>query len=259
MSTPTAPGTAAVITGAVTAPSGSPPIAAGPAGIGMTVSVVGAPQTVEVDDTNHFTLSTVPPGHVTLQFLARGVNGTIVLNDVANNDSITVAVMVANGGVTLASETHGNPNEPQDQLEGRVTAMPPVTSASMLRVDDQLITTNGSTVYTLNGTASSFSALAVGQQVHVKGTMAGSTFTAASIDIENTDVTVPVEVNGTISGLSGSAAAFQFTVGSTTVHGDTTTSFDSPQTFATLVNGAKVEVHGTQKNGFVLATSVHVN
>jgi hypothetical protein len=225
----------------------------------MTVSVIGAPQTVEVDDANHFALTSVPPGHVTLQFLATGVNGKITLNDVADNDVVTVAIAVANGGVTLTSEAHGNPNEPQDQLDGRVTAMPPVTAASTLQVGNQLVTTTGSTVFTLNGAASSFSALAVGQQVHVKGAMSGSTFTAVSIDIQNTDVTVPLEVDGTISALTGTAAAFQFTVGSTSVHGDATTTFDNKQTFANLVNGGRVEVHGTVKNGFVFATSVHID
>ncbi|HEX3702287.1 MAG TPA: DUF5666 domain-containing protein [Vicinamibacterales bacterium] len=225
----------------------------------MTVSVVGAPQTVEVDDANHFALSNVAPGHVTLRFLGQGVSGTIALTDVGTDDSVMLGVMVANGGVSLASETHGNPNEPQDQLEGRITATPPVTAALTLRVDDQTVTTTSSTIYTMNGASSSFAALAAGQRVHVKGTMAGSAFTAASIDIENTDVTVPIDVAGTISGVSGSASTFQFNVGTTAVHGDSTTAFDNNKTFANLSNGVGVDVHGTQKNGFVLATSVHID
>ncbi len=71
------------------------------------------------------------------------------------------------------------------------------------------------------------------------------------------------EVNGIISGLSGSASSFQFMVGSRQVKGDSQTQFfgdgNNPDSFANLKDGVRVEVKGTLKSSYVYANRIHVN
>jgi Domain of unknown function (DUF5666) len=68
------------------------------------------------------------------------------------------------------------------------------------------------------------------------------------------------EFTGTISALTGTASAFQFTVGSQLVKGDAATSFlghsNTTKAFADLKNGATVEVKGVQRTGFVQASRI---
>ena len=70
------------------------------------------------------------------------------------------------------------------------------------------------------------------------------------------------ELSGVIDSLSGSAAGFQFRIGSRQVRGDAATAFvghgDRPDTFASLRDGVTVEVKGRQAEGFIQATRVHV-
>jgi hypothetical protein len=70
------------------------------------------------------------------------------------------------------------------------------------------------------------------------------------------------EFTGTISGLTGTASAFQFTVGTQLVKGDATTSIlghsNMTKAFADLKNGATVEVKGVQQTGFVQASRIEL-
>ena len=70
------------------------------------------------------------------------------------------------------------------------------------------------------------------------------------------------EVKGAIDSLSGSAAGFQFKIGSRQVRGDAATTFtghgDRPGSFTSLKNGVTVEVKGRQADGFIQATRVNV-
>ncbi|HKW01463.1 MAG TPA: DUF5666 domain-containing protein [Vicinamibacterales bacterium] len=63
------------------------------------------------------------------------------------------------------------------------------------------------------------------------------------------------ELNGVVAAFTGTPAAFQFMVGSDLVKGDAGTAFQDGA-FANLVNGARVEVKGTQQSGFVQATRI---
>jgi hypothetical protein len=85
----------------------------------------------------------------------------------------------------------------------------------------------------------------------------------AEIESEEHDHHGDLEINGTLSNLSGSASAFSFVVGGKTVHGDAQTSFfgdgNRQDSFATLRNGARVEVKGAMRDGLVYAQRIHVN
>jgi len=63
--------------------------------------------------------------------------------------------------------------------------------------------------------------------------------------------------------VTGTALTFQFRIGSRVVKGDVLTAFfgdgDKPDSFASLKDGARVEVKGQQRDGFVYATRIHIN
>jgi hypothetical protein len=126
-------------------------------------------------------------------------------------------------------------------------------------VSGSLVTTDATTTFFLNGQAASFAALVVGQRVHVKGQMNGSALAARSILIQNTNVDVPVNINGTVSQLLMTAPTFQFVVDGQLVKGDALTEFNGNSQLSDLANGVRVEVKGVQRSGFVYASRIHVN
>jgi hypothetical protein len=149
-------------------------------------------------------------------------------------------------------------------------------------------------------TTQSFANLKLGMKVEIHGTASGNTVTATRVQIEDEVEPEPepknppapnppapnppapnppapnppmpsppapnppreAEPSGTIAGLTGTAASFQFMLGSTQVKGDATTMIfgdsKAPKTFADLKNGTIVEVNGTQQTGFVQAVRIHI-
>ena len=76
--------------------------------------------------------------------------------------------------------------------------------------------------------------------------------------IQNTNTSTGLNLNGAISEFSGTASAFQFKVNGTLVKGDASTEFFGNSQFAELANGAVVEVKGSQRDGYVYATRIHI-
>jgi len=78
---------------------------------------------------------------------------------------------------------------------------------------------------------------------------------------DNTGNTQQAEIKGTIDTVTGSAASFQFKMGSRVVKGDGATTFtgsDHPASFSDLKDGVEVEVKGQQADGFVKAAQIEV-
>ncbi len=78
--------------------------------------------------------------------------------------------------------------------------MPPVAAAGTFVIDGKVVETNAKTTFT-NGSATSatFADLALGVRVHVSGTAEGTKLLASRVEIQNTNATLPVIVNGTIA------------------------------------------------------------
>jgi hypothetical protein len=226
---------------------------------GLTVSVVGATTQVTVDGSNHFTLEHVPGGDVVLRFQGPGLNSTVTVPAVQDGQTITITVSVTNGLAELDSDDRSSISGSLEQLEGRIDSLPPVAAAGTFDIDNTIVETNAKTTFTNGGATATFADLALGIRVHVAGTADGAKLLASSVDIQNTNATLPIIVNGMVTGLSGTAASFQFTVDGTLVKGNSTTTFTGNSTFADLANGSRVEVKGEPGNAFVLATSIHVN
>jgi hypothetical protein len=85
----------------------------------------------------------------------------------------------------------------------------------------------------------------------------------AEVESEEHDNNGDLEINGILSDLTGSSSSFSFVVGTKTVHGDSQTSFfgdgNRADTFATLKNGARVEVKAAMMSGQIYAQRIHIN
>jgi hypothetical protein len=201
----------------------------------------------------------VPPGDVELRFLGAGVDSTVRLSLVLPSQTVALVVNVAGAAVLVDSEVRTTATT--EQLEGRVESLPPTTTADSLVVAGRTVKTDVTTRVEQGGATKSFPDLQIGMRVHVEGVAFGSDLRASLIRIQNTTTWVPVEINGAIDSLSGTAALFEFKVGSRLVKGDTLTTFfgNAAQSFSTLKNGVRVEVKGQQRDGYVYAERLHVN
>lgn len=256
--TPAPAGNTAVVSGSVR--SGSPLLSAstGAAVAGLVVTVVGTNISSGVDAAGRFTLTGVPAGDVQLKFTGPGVDATVRLSQVLAAQTVTLSVNVTATGVVVEAEVRSTSSE--GELEGRVEALPPTVAAGSLMVASMMVKTNAGTRIELGGATKAFADLQIGMRVHVVGVPSSGEVLASVIRIQNTNTWVPVQVNGVIDSLSGSAALFDFKVGSRLVKGDSLTEFlGSGKGFTALKNGVRVEVKGQQRDGYVYAERLHVS
>lgn len=266
-SSPTAPsettnGVGAIITGAVQGAAGAFTAAGvGAALTGVTVTVVGTNIRATVDAGGRFTLTNVPAGTVQLQLTGGGANATVTIDTVVASQTIDVVVTVSGSSASVESEVRSGGGEAQ--LEGRVESLPPTMAAATFKAAGRTVRTDSSTRVVEGSATRAFADLRIGMRVHAKGTLTGDSFTATEVRIQNSNLNVPVNVNGVIDTVTGSASAFQFKIGSRVIKGDGQTEFfgdgDSPDSFASLKDGVRVEVKGEQRDDFVYATRIHVN
>lgn len=255
-------GASATITGTVQGASSAMTAASSGAALtGVTVSVVGSSISSLVDAGGRFILANVPAGPVQLQLTGGGANAMVTLGTVAASQTVDVVVTVAGASASIDSAVRSGGGEAQ--LEGRVESLPPTTPALTFKAAGRAVRTDASTVFTDGGQARTFADLRIGMRIHAKGSLAGDTFTATRVELQNSNTAVPVNVNGTIDTVTGTAGAFQFKIGSRVIKGDALTVFfgdgDRPDSFASLAEGTRVEVKGEQRDGFVYAVRIHVN
>lgn len=228
---------------------------------GLTISIVGTAISSGLDASGRFTLSLVPPGDIQLHFTGNGVDSTLPVAQVQAFQNITLVVTVS--GTAAAIETESRSGAGEDELEARIESLPPTVAAGTFVAGGRTVRTDGSTRIEQGGSTRSFADLAIGMRVHVKGRASGGDLLASTIQIQNTNTTIPVEINGIIDTVTGTAAAFQFKIGSRVIKGDASTTFfgdgSATVTFAALKEGVRVEVKGQQRDGYVYAIRIHVN
>ena len=265
-SSPTSTG-GITVSGSVVAPGGSAgggttgvtpgPRVAGTIPAGLTITVVGTNITVQVNANGTFTINGVPAGNIDLRLNGPGITALISLLELQTGQTVTITITLDGTDASLDTDRRMGPSG--EELEGRVESLPPTTAAGSLVVAGRTVTTNGSTVFLIQGQPATFNDLAIGQRVHVKGTPGAASLLATSIDIQNTNTSIGTNLNGNVSGFTGNSAAFQFIVNGQLVKGDAATVFFGNSAFADLANGARVEVKGTIKDAYVYATRIHVN
>jgi hypothetical protein len=224
---------------------------------GLQVSATGTASSATVDAAGRFILSNVPAGDVELRFTGSGVDARLGVGTVAPGAAVEVRVIV-NGSAADLDESE-NSHDGQTEIEGRVTSVPPLTAAGQFIVLGKTVTTNSATTFKLNGKDGSIADVIAGVRVHVKGSVSGTSVVATEVNIQNPNTTLPVDVNGEISALAGTATAFTFDIGSRHIAGTSATSFNGQRGFADLHNGGHVNVKGTQTNGVVIATRIEIS
>ena len=235
----------------------------------MAAQVVGTPVSAPVNSGGGFSLEGVPEGSVQLRFVGSGVDASVALSPVRQGDVVSLLVGVAGATATIQAESRNAGGK--IELEGRIESLPPAQPALTLVVSGRTVTVTETTpIRDGNGAAKVFADLAIGQRVHVKGTLITepeSVIAADSILIQNTNTSIPVNVNGIVESLDGDPLApemtFTFKIGSRVIQGNGETDFfgdnDAALTDEDLKNGQRVEVKGEQRNGFVYAVRVHIN
>ena len=102
--------------------------------------------------------------------------------------------------------------------------------------------------------------LASGQAVTIVVTVSGSQAVVVS-DSRSPNAEIPI--NGTISGLTGSASAFEFTIEGRLIRGDASTEFfgdgNRADSFTNLQNDRRVEAKTQARDGFFYAVRLHIN
>jgi hypothetical protein len=151
--------------------------------------------------------------------------------------------------------------KPEAELSGAISALTGSASSFQFTIGSRVVKGDATTtILGHSNTTKAFADLKNGADVEVKGVQQDGFVQASRIKLEDEAEEQEAEFSGTISGLTGSASAFQFNVGSRVVKGDATTAIlgdsNTAKTFADLKNGAEVEVKGIQQTGFVQASRI---
>jgi hypothetical protein len=225
---------------------------------GIRITIVGTNISVDVSGDGTFTLKNVPSGNVVLQITGPGVNATITLNDLQTGQVVTITVNV--NGATAEIDSDRRSKGGEEQLEGRIESLPPTTPAGDFIVAGRTVRTTATTAFRRgDDSAGTFADLVLGYRVHVKGNTVGGVLVAREVKIQNTNTSTGLNLNGVVSGFTGTRSAFQFTVNGQLIKGDAATEFFGNSDFLELVDGARVEVKGSQRDGHVYATRIHIN
>lgn len=256
--TPT-PSGGAVVSGSVSVGSGASTFSSRLASTSyaITVSVTGTTLSTSVDGAGRFKLTGVPSGRVELRF-SGSANGSVTLADVKDTDAITVTVTLESTGASLESEERDNGGSVQ--LEGRITAVKPGGAANTLLVQTTTVSVPAGTDIRHGSTPIAFSALEVGDRVHVSGTKNGDVLVANQVIDQNEHPTVPVNASGAVSGLQSgfTCPVIRFTVEGWVIDTDAATAFEKGSC-SSIANGTSVHVKGVvQSTGRVLATWVQI-
>jgi uncharacterized protein DUF5666 len=220
-------------------------------GVGLTVSVSGSSISTSVDSSGHFMLAHVPAGHVELHFVGTGVDARLGLDNVAEHQTITIAVKVSGSTAELDNNEREDQNN-NAEVEGAVTA----TSANTLTVAGKMITVDAKTVIVRGNTPVALSTIKAGTRVEVQGTVTGATtITATRIQVEDeNEVENDVEVEGVVTSTSANTITVNgkmITVAASTVivHGATAMSL------AGIHVNDRVHVTGTATSPTIVAAT----
>lgn len=223
---------------------------------GVTITIAGTGLTVTVDSTGKFVFTGVPAGTVQLVITSGGASSTITLEGVTATDSITVKITLKGTTVSLDAEERNGTE--MTEIEDRIAAINPAGTTRTLDVGSTRVSVPTTASIRHGGTVIDFTALKVGDRVHVRGGMTGGVFVATEVMVQNTNEKVPVNISGSIAGFTGSCPSVKFTVGTWNVETNGSTDFQK-NACGSLANGVGVHLKGdVQPSGSLLATWVQL-
>jgi hypothetical protein len=251
---PLAPSPASVTTptSSTAAISGAVQTPAGPAA-GMNVDIVGSTLRAIVDSDNRFAFPAVPAGQHRLRFSGAGANAEVGLDPVSPGETMMVVISINGAAASVQSGHKVGANE--TRFEGRIASID--LEEGTLVVGARTVATSASTVIRTGSRAITLAALAEPMLVEVTGVEAETSFAARLIDVQPDP---KLNLEGTVAGLTGTAASFEFTLGARRIVGSGATEFrgGSNASFARLANGEAVRVAALDKGEFAEATRIHL-
>lgn len=242
---------------------------------GATIGVAGTSTTAALDTSGGFNLP-VAPGDVQLRVNSAGSSATVGITAVQPAQTVEVVITMNGSSARIDSEVRhgGSEAEAENEVNGVVDTVPPTTPALTFKIGSKIVVTTASTVFR-DGPTNTFADIKIGVTIEAKGSLSGDTLTATSVEIKAAAGAPPApgpnpnpnpnpapregELKGSVSGLTGTASSFTFTVNGTTVKGNSSTVFKDG-TFASLKNGVQVEVKGTQNtDGSLQAQTIELD
>jgi hypothetical protein len=225
--------------------------------IGVTVSIVGTGIAATVTPGGSFTLSGAPSGDDVLQFSGPGIDARAAITGVEDQEEIHIVVSV-NGSQAVVSITDRKKPQHGTELEGLI---------AMINASARTLVVNGTTVMVPTAAVIRhgdqqlmLTDLKVGQRVHVKGVLNGSTVVASEIKLQDEHPSdgTEAEAEGKVSGVSGTCPTIMFTIKTTKVTTTASTKFTGGLC-TQVVNGMSAEVTGARNaDGSITATRVSV-
>jgi hypothetical protein len=216
----------------------------------MSTQVVGTSISSPVGAGGEFSLVGVPEGSVQLRFVGSGVDASVALGPVKTGDVVNLLVGLSGATATIQSESRNSSGK--IELEGLIESRTPSTA---IVVAGRTVTIVPSTVIRDDsGAPKEFTDFAVGQRVHVSGTLVASILEAKTITIQDGTTTAPeppqddsASVEDVLKRLSGAPPTLL--IGTTTVTTTASTVVQrrgDVQTFATLAVGQTIHAVGTR-------------
>lgn len=148
----------------------------------LRVSIVGTNITTNVDGSGQFTLTGVPPGDVTLEFIGSGVSAKLTLAGVTASQEIRIEVRLNGNSARIESEhreRHDDDDDEDDELEGAVSGLTGSCPELRFAVAGRMVKTTSATVFKDITCAG----LANNRRVEVRGmTAADGTLTATRVE-----------------------------------------------------------------------------
>jgi hypothetical protein len=221
-------------------------------GTGITITIAGTNIYVSTDSQGRFVLTGVPSGTIQLVVTSPTGTATLTLEGVQATDTIKIQVTVK--GTTATVDTEERNGAAVSELEDRVSSIPAGTARTLI-VGTTSVSVPAAVTIRHGDTPVEFTAIKVGDRVHVRGALSGGSMVATEVNVQNTNDNAPVNASGTVAALAkvGSGCpTIQFTVGGWTVETGASTDFQKAAC-TTIANGTSVHVKGS-----VLASSGHV-
>ena len=235
----------------------------------LFIQVVGSDVSSPVSANGSFELKGVPAGEVVLKISGGGLDATLLVGSVGSGESVRLAIVVGGAVPVINSDSRVSAGQ-NKELEGTLQAKQPPAG---LVVNNQVVeVVAGSTSIKHGSALLTYEDLAVGQRVHVRGTIrvaAGTTaLVAERIEVQQAVPPSPsaeVVVRGKIASLvegSCDAKSLVFTVTPSSgpvrvIRTTDATGFSAPCVL--LKVGTEVEVKGAEPAGAgaVLAAKVY--
>jgi hypothetical protein len=215
---------------------------------GLRVGVVGTSLFTLTDANGHFNLTGIAQGPVTLSFQGTGVNAVLAIGTLAAGQQITVSITVTGGSATLDSEQDDSGTI---DLEGAISGLSGACPVLRFMLGGRTVRTSASTEFD----AAPCPNLLSGDHAEVHGLLqSDGSVLATKVEVDQGQHST--ELNGVISGRSGTCPSLTFTINATTVMTTNATQFDSTPCSG-VMNGNRADVKGTLlANGAVLALHV---